>query len=209
MDNLIDITVRETTQSRELGLEFDDQRGKQDDATVTRLFPQSAGGGGQSAQTYISQRYRPGNRYKYVRANGAIAVYNALKYDVSFATAIQRYANVIQTTNSTAGVNPLAGVYEAAVPSGTATADAANAIASGTFFFMTTRGLAPVLTGAVSAGDKLVAITTAGTLNTLNPAGAYAQAEAQQTLQAASGLGAVAMTANGTPVAGTAYVMLQ
>lgn len=190
-DKLVDITVRGTTQIQELGFEFDDPRGRQDDKIVSKLYPVTGAGGGQSSQQVIVNRYRPGNRYKYVRANGTITQFNAVIRDVTFATVAQRSANVI---NSSAVSQVLAGVWEQGTGGPLTTDPPLSSDAAGVFAFMTTRGLAICnVNAAVVANDKLGTSAVAGQLVTITAGAAYAQAEALAAIAAAAGLGALAL----------------
>lgn len=192
MDKLVDITIRGTTQVNELGFQCDDQRGRQDDKIITELFPQSAGGGGQALANKVVNRYRPGNKYRYVRANGTITQFNAVIRDVTFATVAQRAYNVI---NSSAVSQCIAGVWEQGASGPLTTDPALGTDAAGVFAFITTHGLAIVnVNAAVVANDKLGSSAVAGQLVTIDAGAMYAQAEARAAIAAAAGLGALAMS---------------
>lgn len=196
MDKVFNVTEFGTTQNHELGLELDDQRGRQDEQVVQRLFPTSAGGGGQALANYVINRYRPGNRYRHVRLNGTIAQYNAVFADITFASEFQRIHNVINLTDA-AGV-PCDGILEFGDGGPLATDPALTSHLAGVFGFITTRGLAIAnCNTAVAAGDFLSSGGgAAGRLVTVAAAGAaYAQAVAQGTQAAAHGVGLRAMSA--------------
>lgn len=193
---LYDVTKFGTTQENELGIEVDDSRGRQGDKTVNRLFPSSAGGGGQTSQIVYVNRYRPGNRYKYVRLNGTVTQFNAVMFDVTFATEADRDSNVVNLTDA-AGVS-FNGVVEFGNGGPLLTDPALTAHAQGVFGFMTTFGKAIAnVNAAVAANDFLSSGGgAAGRLITVAAAGAaYAQAVAQGTQAAAHGIGARALVA--------------
>lgn len=169
MDKLYNVTNFGTTQENELGFEADDQRGRQDDIITTRLFPATGSGGGQSAQNYVINRYRPGNRYRYVRLNGTVAQFNAVKNDVAFATENQRGANVINTTADSNLGNVVDGVIEFGDGGPLSTDPALTSHAAAVFGFMTTRGVCIVnANAAVAAADLLAADpATAGRVSTI------------------------------------------
>lgn len=184
---LFDVTKFGTIQDNELGIEVDDSRGRQGDKTITRLFPVTGGGGGQSSQIVLVNRYRPGNRYKYVRLNGTVTQYNAVKRDVSFATEADRDSNFI---NTSAVNNVLGGVVEFGSGGPLTTDPALTSHAAGVFGFVTTRGKAICNTTTADAADaQLGTSATAGRLSTITIATPTA-AEVQRVLAAASGLGA-------------------
>lgn len=189
-DKLVDITRRGTVATNELGLEINDQRGREGDVIVNKLFPTSAAGGGQSSQPDVVNRYRPGNRYKYVRANGTITQFNAVKRDITFATEIQRADNVI---NSVAVNDVLAGVWEQGTGGPLTTEPTLSSDAAGVFAFITTRGLAICnVVATVVAGDPLGTSAVAGQLSTMVVTTPTA-AEVSRIMAAATGLGAHAM----------------
>lgn len=175
----------------ELGFELDDMRGRQDTQVTTRLFPTSAGGGGQTAQNYIVNRYRPGNRYKFVRLNGTVVQFNAVINDIAFGTEEQRAENVV---NVTAVNTPVDGVVEFGNGGPLTTDPALTSHAAGVFGFMTTRGKAicNVEAGTV-AGDRLVSTAVAGQLDTFTVAADAPSIE--RVFGAASGLGVRALVA--------------
>lgn len=182
----------------ELGLELDDQRGRQDTQIVTRLFPTSAGGGGQALANYVINRYRPGNRYKSIRINGTVVQFDAVRADVTFATEEQRVHNVVQTLSTATLGNVLDGIVEFG-DGGPLTADPAlTPHAAGVLGFMTTRGLAICnVNTAVAAGDVLAtgvpggAVGRLGTIAVTTPTAAEVIGIANM----ASGKGARAMVA--------------
>lgn len=191
---LYDVTKFGTTSENELGIEVDDSRGGQGDKTVNRLFPSSAGGGGQTSQIVLVNRYRPGNRYKYVRLNGTVTQYNAVAFDITFATEADRDSNVINLAD-VAGLS-FNGIVEFGFGGPLATDPALTSHAAGVFGFMTTAGKAIAnVNSAVAAGDFLSSNGgAAGRLLTVAAAGgAYAQAVAQGTQAAAHGIGARAL----------------
>lgn len=189
-DKFVDITSRSTTQQNELGFECDDQRGKQGDKIVNKLFPQTGSGGGQTSQQAIVNRYRPGNRYKYVRANGTITQFNAVIRDISFATEIQRADNVI---NCSAVAQCVAGVWEQGTGGPLTTDPALSSDAAGVFGFITTRGLAICnVEAGVAANDKLGTTAVAGQLDSLAST-TPTTAEVAAAIAAATGLGALAL----------------
>lgn len=196
MDKVINLNKFGTSPETELGFELDDNRGRQDDKDVTRLFPQSAGGGGQSVQRVFINRYRPGNRYKQVRLNGTIVQYNAVGHDLTFATESQRSENVVAVPASNS--QTIAGVLEFG-DGGPLTADPAlTSHAAGVFGFITTRGKVICnVDAATIAGDFLAPLGggTVGRLHPLTITGAYVQADQQRTLSLAAGLGARALVA--------------
>lgn len=156
-DKLVNITEFGTVQVHELGFECDDQRGRQDDAVVNRLFPQSVSGGGQSLQNYVVNRYRPGNRYRFIRCNGTIVQFSCVKFDVTFATEGQRHANVINTAAAAVLGNSIDGILEFG-DGGPLSADpAATSHAAGVFGFMTTRGMAIGRCNVAVVADDLLA----------------------------------------------------
>ena len=188
-DKFIDVEKFGTVQENELGLELDDQRGRQDNRIVNKLFPQSAGGGGQSAQAAVITRYRPGNRYKYVRFNGTIVQYDGVRCDITFATELQRDSNVIQCATDL----PLAGVFEQGSGGPLTTDPALTSHPAGTFGFITTRGLAIAnVNAAVVANEMLGPEATAGRLSTLAVTTPTA-AETVRLRAAATGLGVLAL----------------
>lgn len=193
---LFDITKFGTTQTDELGIEADDSRGRQGDKTVSRLFPTTAGGGGQTSQVVFVNRYRPGNRYKYVRLNGTVVQYDAVRADVTFATQADRDANMVQTLATATLGNVLDGVVEFGAGGPLATDPALTSHAAGVFGFMTTRGKAICnVNAAVVAGDVLVtgvpggAVGRLGTIAVTTPTAAEVIGIANM----ASGKGARAM----------------
>lgn len=193
---LYDVTKFGTVIENELGIEVDDSRGRQGDKIITRLHPTSAGGGGQSSQIIIMNRYRPGNRYKYVRLNGIVTQFNAVMLDVTFATEADRDSNVVNLTDA-AGV-AFNGVVEFGNGGPLTTDPALTAHAAGVHGFMTVAGKAICnVNAAVAAGDFLSSGGgAAGRLVTVAAAGAaYAQAVAQGTQAAAHGVGARALVA--------------
>lgn len=181
----------------ELGLELDDQRGRQDEQVTTRLFPTSAGGGGQAAAIYIVNRYRPGNRYRAVRLNGIVVQYNSVKFDVTFASEFQRAGNVINTAGVAAVLgNVVDGVAEFGNGGPLTTDPALTSHAQGVVGFITTRGLAICnLNTAVVADDLLGPdVGVAGRLSTLAVTTPTA-AETIRIANAAAGKGVRALTA--------------
>jgi hypothetical protein len=199
MDKLVNVTEFGTVQQHELGLELEDMRGKQDTQITTRLFPASnaeATGGGQIVRNYVINRYRPGNKYKHVRLNGTVTQYNAVQYDITFATEEQRAENVINTPD-TAGI-PSLGILEFGDGGPLATDPALTSHAAGVFGFITTRGKAIAnVNAAVAAGDFLSSGGgAAGRLVTVAAeGGAHVQAVAQGVQAAAFGAGFRALVA--------------
>jgi hypothetical protein len=168
VDKLLNVTNFGTTQENELGFQADDQRGRQEDAVVNRLFPATGSGGGQSSQPYVVNRYRPGNKYKYVRLNGTVAQYNAVKYDVSFATESQRMGNVINVAANDNLGNSCDGIVEFGDGGPLLTDPALTSHVAGVFGFMTTGGEAIAnVNAAVVADDLLAPATVAGRLDTI------------------------------------------
>jgi hypothetical protein len=166
MDKLVNVTEFGTSSAQfqnglpELGLELDDMRGRQDTQVTQRLFPQSAGGGGQSLANYVVNRYRPGNRYKFVRLNGTVVQFDAVRSDETFVTEEQRAENVIQCPNNQTIGNVLDGVVEFGDGGPLATDPALTSHAAGVFGFITTSGKAICnVNVAVTAGQIL---TTGG-----------------------------------------------
>jgi hypothetical protein len=187
---LYDVTKFGTVIENELGIEVDDARGRQGDKIITRLHPTSAGGGGQSSQIIIMNRYRPGNRYRYVRANGTITQFNSVKADIAFATEADRDANIINTdANDTLG-NVVDGIAEQGLGGPLTTDPALTSHPAGTFMFITVRGKAIAnVNAAVVAADVLGPDpATAGRLSTLAVTTPTA-AETRRITNAASGLG--------------------
>ena len=137
-----------------------------------------------------------GNRIKYFRANGSIAANNVFIADVSFATAAERHATVVNATavsQSVEGVNDITGVT----------------VTSGQFFWGTVKGRAIAKTSAITAAtnNRLGTSGTAGTLVAITgstPTGA----EVIAAIAAGIGKGAVAMSDTGTPSAGVSYILL-
>lgn len=208
MDKLVDITVRGTTAVNELGVELDDQRGREGNKLINKLFPVTGGGGGQSNQPAVINRYRPGNRYKYVRLNASVGQFNSVIRDLTFSVEANRADNVIP---SQAVAQPIAGVWEQGTGGPLTTEPAASVDAAGTFGFMTTRGLAICnVNAAVVAGDKLGSSATFGTLITITATTPTA-AEVIAAIAAATGLGVHALVAE--PATGfkanLTYVFLQ
>lgn len=196
MDKLFNVTDFGTTQLNELGLELDDQRGRQDEQVVQRLFPQSAGGGGQAPANYVVNRFRPGNRYRYVRLNGTVVQYNAVALDATFASEFQRSGNVVNTAASSALGTVCDGIVEFG-DGGPLTADPAlTSHSAGVFGAMTTRGLAIAnCNTAVVASDLLAPDAgVAGRLQTIAVTTPTA-AETQRIANLAAGKGIRALTA--------------
>lgn len=196
MDKVINLNKFGTTTENELGVELDDNRGREGDKEVRRLFPQSAAGGGQASQLASIQRYRPGNRYKHVRINGTTVQYNAVQHDITFAQEAQRADNVVPVAAS--NTQPIAGVIEFGDGGPLITDAALTSHAPGIFGFMTTRGkVIANVDAATVAGDFLAPLGggVAGRLHPLSIGGAFAQAEIQRTLSLAAGLGARALVA--------------
>jgi hypothetical protein len=168
MDKLVNITEFGTTQIHELGFGCDDQRGRQEDIVTNRLFPVTGSGGGQSLQPYVVNRYRPGNRYRYVRLNGPVAQYNCVKFDVSFATEGQRATNVINIAANDNLGNSVDGIVEFGDGGPLVTDPALTSHAAGVFGFMTTQGEAIAnVNSAVVADDLLAGGAVAGQLITI------------------------------------------
>lgn len=191
---LYDVTKFGTIADNELGIEVDDSRGAQGDKTINRLFPTSAGGGGQTSQIVLVNRYRPGNRYKYVRLNGTVVQFSAVSLDVTFATEADRDSNVVALPDA-AGL-AFNGIVEFGNGGPLATDPALTSHAAGVFGFITVAGKAIAnVNTAVVAGDFLSSNGgAAGRLLTVAAAGAaYAQAVAQGTQGAAHGIGARAL----------------
>lgn len=118
--------------------------------------------------------------YKYVKANGSIAQYDAVTYTATPNEVISTSA--VNTT--LAGVNQLSGVLTT------------------NWFWLAVEGAGLVVKAAtVVAGTQLVPTATAGTLD--DTAAAVGNALAQ-----GSGVGVYAQTADGTPAAGQATVTL-
>src|SRR5262245_12956762 len=136
-----------------------------------------------------------GNRIKYCRANGTIAVGDCVTADVSFATAAERHATVVSTS-------AVSQVIEGANDNATVS------ISSGQFFWATVKGRAQIKTSAVTAGSTVGTSATGGTLVNITASAAYAQAEALAALAAAAGKSARATTATGTPVTGQSFILL-
>jgi len=152
----------------ELGLELDDQRGRQDTQVTTRLFPVTGSGGGQSAQNYVINRYRPGNRYKFVRLNGTVAQFNAVKADISFATEEQRAENVVNIAANDNLGNTVDGIIEFGDGGPLTTDPALTSHLAGVQGFMTVKGKAIAnCNAAVAAEDLLAGGTVAGQLITI------------------------------------------
>lgn len=194
-DKLVNITEFGTIQNHELGFECDDQRGRQDEQVVQRLFPTSAGGGGQALANYVVNRYRPGNRYRHVRLNGTVVQYNAVKFDITFASEFQRGANVVNIAANDNLGNSVDGIVEFG-DGGPATVDPAlTSHVAGVFGFMTTRGVAIAnCNAAVAADDLLAGGTVAGQLITIAVTTPTA-AETRRIANLAAGKGIKALTA--------------
>lgn len=211
MDKVVNTTEFGTVQNNELGLELDDQRGRQDDAVVTRLFPQSTTGGGQSLQPYVVNRYRPGNRYRHVRLNGSVVQFNAVKFDVTLASEIQRSGNVINTAAILVLGNSVDGILEFGDGGPLTTDPALTVHAAGVFGFITTRGYAIAKCNVAVVAEDLLAAdsTTAGQLSTIavtTPTGS----ETIRIANLAAGKGIKALTAEAATgfKAGLAFVYL-
>lgn len=202
MDRLINITDFGSTASAfqsgfpELGLELDDQRGRQDTQITTRLFPQTGSGGGQSVQNYVINRYRPGNRYKFVRLNGTVVQYDAVRSDETFASEEQRAENVIQCPNNQTIGNVLDGVVEFG-DGGPLTGDPAlTSHSAGVHGFMTTRGKVICnVNAAVTAGQILATGGGAAGRLQAHAVTTPTAAEVIAIANSASGLGARALVA--------------
>lgn len=196
MDKVVNVTEFGTDQRHELGLELDDQRGRQEDVIVQRLFPVTGSGGGQSLQNYVVNRYRPGNRYRHVRLNGTVVQFNSVKFDVSFATEGQRNGNVINTAAAATLGNSVDGIVEFG-DGGPLSADPSlTSHAAGVFGFMTTRGQAIAKCNVAVAADDLLAADagTAGQLATIAVTTPTA-AETIRIANMAAGKGIKALTA--------------
>lgn len=207
MDKVIDITKVSLIAEVEAGLELDDNRGRQDDKTVSKLLPASAGGGGQTLQTLFVNRYRPGNRYKQVQIVDAVTdQFDAVVYATATAPVPTRDTRVIQSPAAANGT-PLAGIVEQGT--GTPASPQLN-FTLNTFCFITTRGKAIARCGVVAVNNVLVAKTTAGTLNAVTTAADIASVT--QAGVAAAGPGVMALTADNEAgallAAGLAYVKL-
>jgi hypothetical protein len=125
-----------------------------------------------------------GNKLKYVRANGTIAPFSAVRCDPTFATAAERHTTVI-------AVSAVAQVLEGVADTITASATA------GQFFWLTVKGRATCLTTAATAGTPQ-GTSTAGQLTDLTTV----------TSQQAVGKGVIATSATGTPAASQSFVLL-
>lgn len=191
MDKVINVAKFGTSQEAELGFEMDDPRGRQDTKTVNRLFPQSAGGGGQAQQLLYVNRYRPGNRYRQVRLNGTVVQFNAVKADVTFATEEQRINNVVNTAAASTLGNVVDGVVEFGDGGPLITDAALTSHAAGVFGFMTTRGLVIVNANTAVVADDLLAAdpASAGRVSAVPVSGAYVQVDTQRLANMAAGKG--------------------
>lgn len=193
---LFDVTKFGTTIENELGIEVDDSRGRQGDKIITRLHPTSAGGGGQSSQIIIMNRYRPGNRYKYCRLNGTVVQFDAVAFDLTFATEADRDANVVALAN-TSGL-PMLGVAEFGIGGPLVTDPALQSHAPGVHGFVTVHGkvIANVNTAAVAGSFLAAGGGAAGRLGVIAAeGGAHVQAVAEGVQAAAFGRAARALVA--------------
>jgi hypothetical protein len=189
---LYDVTKFGTLVENELGIEVDDSRGRQGDKIITRLHPTSAGGGGQSSQIIIMNRYRPGNRYRYVRLNGTVVQFDAVRADITFASEADRDANVI-ATNGVALGNVVDGIAEQGTGGPLTTDPALQSHAAGVHMFITVRGKAICnVVNTVAGGDLLGSSAVAGQLSTIAVATPTA-AEVIRVANIAAGLGVRAM----------------
>jgi hypothetical protein len=200
MARATDIEKRGLSQENELGFELDDPRFRQGDKIVNKLYPSSAGGGGQTSQNAFTVRYRPGNRFRYVKLNGSVQQFNALQQDLTFGTVADRDSTVVNT--GAAANNPCVGIWEQGA-SGPLTGDPALASDPvNTFGYMTVHGKAIANTNtAVVTGDPLGNdAASAGRLSTLTAATPSA-AEVQRIMfQSSGGPGIRAL--DGEPSAG-------
>ena len=196
---LYDVTKFGTVIDNELGIEVDDSRGRQGDKIITRLHPTSAGGGGQSSQIIIMNRYRPGNRYKYCRLNGTVVQFDAVSFDLTFATEADRDSNVIALPN-TSGL-PMLGVVEfgnGGPISGPPADPALTSHAAGVHGFVTVHGkvIANVNAAAVAGSFLAAGGGAAGRLGVIAAEGAmHVQAVAEGVQAAAFGRAARALVA--------------
>lgn len=191
MDKVYDVTKFGTAKDHEFGIEVQDIRGGEGDKRVDKLFPTSAGGGGQSLQPVFVNRYRPGNRYLYVRANGTIVQFNAVKGDITFAGEAERHAQVVNTAaNSNLG-NVVDGIWESGNGGPLVTDPALTSHAAGIFGFITVKGQAIANVNAAVAGDDLLAAdpATAGRLSTIPVSAAYVQVDTQRLANMAASKG--------------------
>lgn len=164
-----DVTKFGTTREHELGIEVQDIKGGEGDKSVSKLLPTSAGGGGQTLQLVFVNRYRPGNRYLYVRANGTIVQFNSVKGDVTFASEAERHAQVVNTAaNDTLG-NVVDGIWEQGLGGPLSSDPALTSHAAGTFGFITVHGQAIANVETTVVADDLLAASAgvAGRLNTI------------------------------------------
>lgn len=127
-----------------------------------------------------------GTKRKYVRAgSGSIAQFDALTNDFGDASG-----GLFDYDSTTAASQPVHGTYPLAA-----------APADNNFFWMIIRGTAVVKAATVVAGTQLVSTATRGTLDDT-------AASAANALAMAAGVGVAAITADGTPAAGQARVLL-
>lgn len=195
-DKLLYDVTKFGLKDNELGIEVDDSRGREGDKPVTRLFPQSAGGGGQSSQIVYVNRYRPGNRYKYCRLNGTVVQFDAVQYDITFASEAERDANVVALPN-TSGL-PTLGVLEFGNGGPLATDPALTSHLAGVFGFITVHGKAIANVNAAAVAGSFLAAGggAAGRLGVIAAeGGAHVQAVAEGVQAAAFGKGIRALVA--------------
>jgi hypothetical protein len=194
-DKATDIEKRGLSQENELGYELDDPRGRQGDKIVNKLYPTSAGGGGQTSQPAFSVRYRPGNRYRYVKLNGSVQQFNAVMHDLTFATEADRDAIVVNT--AAAANQPCMGIWEQGASGPLATDPALASDPANTFGYATVHGKAIAnVNAAVVAGDPLGNdAATAGRLSTLTAATPSAAEVARIMFQSSGGPGIRALVA--------------
>lgn len=121
-----------------------------------------------------------GITYKYVKASGTVAQYDAVTYT----------ANSNEVISTSAAAQAVAGVNQSA------------SVATTNWFWLAVEGAGIVVKAAtVVAGTQLVTVATSGTLDDT-------AASAANALACAAGVGVYAQTADGTPAAGQATVTL-
>lgn len=186
MARATDIEKRGLNQENELGFELDDPRFRQGDKIVNKLYPQSAGGGGQSSQNAFTVRYRPGNRFRYVKLNGTVSQFDALMQDLTFGTVADRDSTVVRT--AAAANQPCVGIWEQGLTGPLTTDPAIGTDPINTFGYMTVHGKAIAnVNVAVAVGDPLGNDSaSAGRLSTLTAATPSA-AEVQRIMFQSSG----------------------
>lgn len=167
----VDVTRTTTTAEHELGLVVDD----------------AVGGANFGTAGLTGVVVRPGNVYKYVKANAAVAAGDAVKL-------------VDSSTNEPGLVTPTTALND--VVDGIAHV----AIALDSFGFITILGrVTAAKVGTVAFGDRLGASGTAGTLTAITIAATPTQGEVQRVLAAAVGIAPVALDADSS---GTAEVQI-